>query len=226
MKKLLFLHVLIAFGIALVASAIPVPFFTEGWQEVAAVIMAFVAVGIYFRTCSPQVREGVWGPPQGFFRHLLNFCLGVLSVIIVYPLIVIVGELVGMAVRNFFEVEGFEQVAITQLVKAEENRALLIAMVGTILFLVPILEELLFRGFLQGWLQQRCGKTPAILLTAIFFALFHYSADQGPRNIDIITSLFCMGLCLGILKNRRQSLWPPIGLHIAFNTINVALIVT
>jgi membrane protease YdiL (CAAX protease family) len=93
-----------------------------------------------------------------------------------------------------------------------------------IISVVPILEEVLFRGFLHEWLVRLFGVKAAILLTASTFALFHFSTSQGADNVELIISLFVLGCFLSFLKERQRSLWAPIGLHSVFNAVSVLMI--
>jgi membrane protease YdiL (CAAX protease family) len=95
-----------------------------------------------------------------------------------------------------------------------------------IVTLVPFLEEVLFRGFLQTWLRRVVGVSGAIWLTALTFALFHFSTSQGADNVELISSLFVLGCFLSFLRERQRSLWAPIGLHAAFNAISILMIYT
>src|SRR5699024_8412697 len=74
-----------------------------------------------------------------------------------------------------------------------------------------ILEELLFRGALQG-LMRPCGSAAAIFAPALLFALLHMDLAQG------ITAFVC-GVFLGWLAERTGSILPGMLLHFVNNTI-------
>lgn len=83
------------------------------------------------------------------------------------------------------------------------------------LCVVPaILEELFFRGALQG-LMRPCGSAAAIFAPALLFALLHLDLAQG------ITA-FLGGLFLGWLAERTGSILPCMLLHLINNTIAFA----
>ena len=49
---------------------------------------------------------------------------------------------------------------------------------GTLLFtffLIAVPEELFFRGWLQNLLERRCGRYPALFITAVLFGLSHWN---------------------------------------------------
>jgi hypothetical protein len=87
--------------------------------------------------------------------------------------------------------------------------------------LAPLIEETLFRGFLQSFIRKHLGSTQAIWITATCFSLFHFSLDQGVGNIPIIGSLFCLALFLGFLYEKQRSLLASITLHATFNTFSI-----
>ncbi|MBN2847917.1 MAG: CPBP family intramembrane metalloprotease [Coriobacteriia bacterium] len=78
----------------------------------------------------------------------------------------------------------------------------------------PTVEELVFRGALQEGLAARFGVWPAIVVQAALFAAFH-------RSWWLLVPTFILGVVLGYLAERRDSLWPPIALHALYNAITV-----
>jgi len=84
----------------------------------------------------------------------------------------------------------------------------LIALVAVVL--APVAEELLFRGFLQPAAERWFGTGPAILLSAVFFAVAH-------PQFSVMAPMFILGLTLAWLFARTRSLVAPIVLHAANN---------
>jgi len=87
----------------------------------------------------------------------------------------------------------------------------------TISLIGPILEELLFRGAIQGHMQ-KIYKNPynAILLSALVFGVIHGNPAQVPFA-------FLMGLVLGFLYYRTESLIPCIIVHVLNNSLSTLL---
>jgi len=84
----------------------------------------------------------------------------------------------------------------------------------------PLLEELAFRGFLQGWLleqefftKQRFGLTAANLLTSIVFALAHL-VNQPPLWA---AAVFFPSLVFGYFRDRHQTIITSFMLHAWYN---------
>ena len=91
-----------------------------------------------------------------------------------------------------------------------------------IIIAAPIMEELLFRGFLfQGLNRSRAGATGAILIPSVMWALIH--VQYGIHEIALI---FLFGIMLGILRLRSGSIVPGMVIHAVSNlvsTVEVAL---
>lgn len=77
-----------------------------------------------------------------------------------------------------------------------------------------ISEESLFRGFMQKSAEQSLKPIPALLITAGFFAVFHFN----PINI---VPFFGVGLFLGILAYLTNNLFVPMAAHFSFNAFTV-----
>jgi membrane protease YdiL (CAAX protease family) len=114
-----------------------------------------------------------------------------------------------------------EQIAV-QFLKATFHSPLYFCIASlTVVILAPLLEELLFRGYLQSWLHYRVGHTLSLTITSLLFALFHYAPGQSLTNIPVIASLFVFALFLGRIYAIQGSLFAPIQLHALFNLTSV-----
>lgn len=76
----------------------------------------------------------------------------------------------------------------------------------------PVAEEVFFRGYLQAGLRSRWGARWALVISSLLFALVHLSPATLPP-------LFVMGLLLGYLYERTDSIWPSIILHALNNSM-------
>jgi membrane protease YdiL (CAAX protease family) len=83
-------------------------------------------------------------------------------------------------------------------------------------FVVPLTEELFFRGLVFRWLRQRLDFWPAAFVSAAVFGVAHGSADKA-----VISGL--LGLALAWLFERSRSLAPAILLHQTFNSLALML---
>ncbi|HVA44170.1 MAG TPA: CPBP family glutamic-type intramembrane protease [Acidimicrobiales bacterium] len=84
----------------------------------------------------------------------------------------------------------------------------LLAVVGA-----PLVEELLFRGLIQGAFSRRTGAVPAIFITALIFSFAHIF-NEGPAAPLLI---FPSGLILGYLRYRTGRLAAGMLAHATFN---------
>lgn len=92
----------------------------------------------------------------------------------------------------------------------------------------PILEEVVFRGFLQPAIRAMAGPWAAILISGALFTMLHIprGPDSGGATWLAIPTLAVLAIALGIARERSGRLGVPIVMHIAFNALNVALALT
>jgi len=84
--------------------------------------------------------------------------------------------------------------------------------------LVPIIEELFFRGYCQSRLEEGFGGASAVIITALLFVFTHGQYHQP--SILSVTTMLCMvpmALGIGYVYLRTRSLVPCIVLHAALN---------
>ena len=84
----------------------------------------------------------------------------------------------------------------------------------------PIIEELFFRGLVQGAFMRRIGSTSAIFVTALIFCACH-TLNEGPIAPMI---LFAPALVLGYLRVRTQRLAAGMVAHATFNGLTLCLL--
>ena len=106
------------------------------------------------------------------------------------------------------------QQQVMELVKGLAGADLVVAAVLAVV-VAPFLEELLFRGFLQGVLSARYGARAGLLVTSAVFALLH-----GLAGLPV---LFALALFLGWLQQRSRCLWLPWSVHALNNGVVLAL---
>jgi len=83
---------------------------------------------------------------------------------------------------------------------------------------VPVVEELLFRGYYQRRLAEDWGNGPAILAVACLFTLSHKQYLIGNvYNVTMILSLFCIAVGLGVVFAWSRSLIPSMIAHAIIN---------
>jgi len=91
--------------------------------------------------------------------------------------------------------------------------------------LSPIFEEILFRGFVLNRLNESFSFWKSNLVSAFLFMLAHMpywvskNGFSGPVTKDMV-NVFLLGCLFGWVMKKTNSLWPPIGAHIANNFIS------
>ncbi len=91
--------------------------------------------------------------------------------------------------------------------------ALLLVLGGLI---VPLKEELIFRGLIYPPLRQGYGRGGGILLTAMFFGVLHF---DWIRFLPLVLG----GVVLTWLYEKTKSLWPSVIAHSVWNTLMTVL---
>lgn len=81
----------------------------------------------------------------------------------------------------------------------------------------PLVEELVYRGFIQGGLQSRIGGTWALFITAAWFTVVHLEPVEFP-------GLFAFAIVLGLCYKRTQRIGLSVVTHLAFNAIGLLLV--
>ncbi len=87
---------------------------------------------------------------------------------------------------------------------------------GTVL-IASIAEELLFRGFLQITLEKKGDITRAVILSSLSWALIH-------ANPYWAVQIFVMGIIIGFLAWRTNSVFPGIIVHMINNLLSLIFI--
>lgn len=200
---------------------LPIDSHTQGWLNLLAILSTAVALGIFYRKLEKSCREEIFGSHKSKRQNLLNVLIGVVTWLIAYPWILTLSQVTGMILQFSYHEPHVDQVAVRHIKEILSQPMLLSITIFTVILIIPVLEELLFRGFLQVWLKSLLGTTKAILLTSVVFAIFHFSASQGIENVEILLSLFILSCYLGFVRERQNSLLSSIALHTTFNTISI-----
>ena len=104
------------------------------------------------------------------------------------------------------------QVPVTLFLEALERvdaGAILALVIGAVL-VAPVIEEVLYRGFLHTYLSRRFGFFPAAAVSALVFSLVHITPS-------VYLPVFLLGFLLSAVYERRGSLYDAILFHALFN---------
>lgn len=142
------------------------------------------------------------------------------SYMAIVPFLFIIGiTAIGMINLLLMQVVGeFENPQVASISGGEQmSLAELIAGLLLIAGLVPVVEELFFRGMLYPLVRRHLPVLLAIVINAAIFAGVHLI-------LFLIPSLFVVGLILAFLRAQSGSIWPGVFYHMLQNTLGMVLI--
>ncbi len=205
------------------------PILMINWTQLFTTSLSILLLFVFSRAfIDPSSLSKIWKDRS--YPHArsigYDFRLGLLTWLLAFPLVMVVGELSDWFIHEMLGAENYEQVAVVYLKMTRERPSMLIVALSIILVAAPCIEEYLFRGILQNWLRQHLGPKAAILLASMAFAFFHAAPSQGWGNISLIASLFVFACFLGFVYEKQRSLFASIGLHMAFNVVSALRILS
>ena len=137
------------------------------------------------------------------------------NLLAVYPLILFALWAVltiGRFMKAGFDLEVHQ--SLTFLIENGNIGLKVLAIIFSVV-IVPVFEEMLFRGFLQTSVSSLSGhRWAAILLTSLLFSVLHPATH--------VAALFIFSCGLGYAYERSGSLFRPILMHVFFNGVSVA----
>ncbi len=135
----------------------------------------------------------------------------------VLPVIIIAGFVVDFISRMFGIVP--ERQKIINNILNEDSQGVLAFMIFFGMLAAPVVEEFLFRGFLQPAARDAFGRLKAVLFSGFLFALVHL-------NAHVFLQIFILGLLLAYLFEKTGSLIAPITVHVCHNTATLAFLIS
>jgi membrane protease YdiL (CAAX protease family) len=220
--------VLIAFLIGVVASVIAAqPFVTKQGtiphsSELAATIAAVLAqsAGVIAWLFGVSRRKGV-----GSMRRDFGLELRARDVwwLVGGMLIVGISTLALIPITELANLKETSQEVARVFERANGLGDKLLFTVAVVL-VAPVAEELLFRGILLRSLLRRLEVGPALLISALVFALVHVVGDIGTGYY--VPAYLFLGLVSGFEAVRTRSLSHSIYLHMGFNLVAAIQVLT
>jgi membrane protease YdiL (CAAX protease family) len=147
-----------------------------------------------------SVRD-LWGVPLGLASQFVLVNLVMLPLRLLFP--------------DRFSVEDIERRARELSELATGGWFLLLALL--VVVGAPIVEELVYRGLIQGGLSPRIGVVRAVVFTAVMFTLVHLHPVEFP-------GLFAFALVLGWCRAKTGTLGLAIVTHVAFNAAGLSVV--
>ena len=190
-----------------------------GWLNLLAIFIATFLLGIFFFFKRKKMKALFTS-----YQPLHDIAFGIASWLVAFPVAMLISQIFTFILSG---VLGFSLVDQTAVLNVKENMKypmLFIASMFAVIFIVPVLEEILFRGFLQTALKKSLGVFLSIILSSALFASFHFALSQGMNNFNIVGTLFILSLFLGFIRERQGNLLPSIALHATFNGISILML--
>lgn len=141
-----------------------------------------------------------------------NIKQGIKLYLFTIPFIIIAGYLVNL-IASYYGAEPEIQ-EVVKWVLEEKSPFTLMSLVFFGIIVAPIIEEILFRGFLQSALKNTFGSRYAIMISAFLFSGVH-------MDLFALMQIFILGILLGYLYEKTQTLIAPIVVHILHNSLTL-----
>ncbi len=187
-------------------------------QLIALFISLLFLIG-FSKLQTGDVQALIWGQ-KNLLKPLFK---GMLLSLVLYPVVICFVQIIHQVVSLFIIFTRTDQIAVWQLKNLRSTPTVFWSFVVASFTVVPLIEELLFRGFWQNYFVRLLGVRAGIGAASLLFTAFHYSAMQGMANIELLTALFFLSYLIGSTYIKEKSLFAPIGMHAAFNSLSVLM---
>jgi membrane protease YdiL (CAAX protease family) len=107
-----------------------------------------------------------------------------------------------------------ENIPIEELFKVRQTALLFMAMA---VFVAPLVEETLFRGYLYPLFARTFGMTPGIVITGVLFGMMH-GAQLG-WTWSLVTVLVIVGIIFTAVRARTGSVFASYLMHLGYNSL-------
>ncbi|NGX58460.1 MAG: hypothetical protein K940chlam3_01367 [Chlamydiae bacterium] len=198
-----------------------------GWLSLAMMLSTTLFLLVYSLVLGPGIRKTVWNSgSHGFRGKVKSGIIGVLTWLITYPWVLIIGQLVAIVMVIYYGESPPEtdQSIVKHLKDVFSDKTLFFMTIASVTIGIPISEELLFRGFFQNLLKKVTSVFWSVVISSVFFSFLHFSTGQGLANWHIVLALFVISCFLGYVYERQKNLWAPIALHITVNSVSTAIL--
>jgi membrane protease YdiL (CAAX protease family) len=197
----------------------------QGWQKIFTdhIVMsigAVVTIAAMMFLAHVHFARRLKGFGLNIRTIVKDFFMAIVNLLAVWPLI-----LAAITMTIFFaklssdQEYQMQQHQQLEMITKYPQLPLRIMIVFVAVVIAPVLEEILFRGFVQttirSFLDIRNSAWPAIAASSTFFAIMHAEPGHWP-------TLFVLGVCLGYSYEKSGSLFRPIFIHLFFNAISIA----
>ncbi|MDP8298846.1 MAG: CPBP family intramembrane metalloprotease [Candidatus Tantalella remota] len=96
-----------------------------------------------------------------------------------------------------------------------------IVVILSIILVAPLVEEILFRGFLYPALNYHMGRWPSIIITSVLFTFAHYTQVKNDYVFAVV--IFLLSVVITYAKAKTGSTWLAIIMHFIYNAVSVGM---
>lgn len=188
-------------------------------SQIIGLVMSSLGL-FFFNSLIPEdLKKLVLGGSNGWKKFLKGAFFG----IAIYPVIILLMNFIGTVVEYFHIAQRAPQVAFLLLDSVKDASVFMSLLIFVIVACAPFVEEMVFRGYMQGFFLGIIHPVFAVIVTAAFFASLHYSSSQQGSNVEIMAALVVFSLFSSALRMKEDSLASSIGMHAAFNATSVGM---
>lgn len=220
---LLWLAMPLAAGAAAEFLRIPPDAASQSSREQATVLAAGYGLGLAVAVVLTYLLHAS-APKAGLFPSVGSIVGGMLLLALAWPVVTCTGSLATWVHATWFGAVP-DPVAHPTLKALVEKKGdpWVLTQAGLAVVAAPILEEILYRGMLQSALVAAFGRAwVGVLLTSAIFAAAH-TIGQSTVPWYAAVALFSLSCCIGLAVERTGRLGVAIGMHVAFNAVNVLM---
>jgi membrane protease YdiL (CAAX protease family) len=161
---------------------------------------------------------GIFSKRPGQKRSLFAFIKSTFSNFVMAISLAYLSYFIWNVALNFLKRFGInidleEQIPL-KLLSDITNKFFLTLFLFQIIIIAPIVEELVFRGYVYIVLKSKSNKNVARIVTSIIFSLLHF-------NVAVSVPLFVFSMCLIKAYEDSSDIREPIVMHSLFNTVGV-----
>ncbi len=182
--------------------------FSTSFLDIAA--FCFIAYFVIIK-----YRQGWAALGLSIKNWLRGVFLGITGYVTILPLFLLIVFLITR-VSDYF---GYQPPVhpLVNIFFKEGNPFILGGVIVLAVLVAPVIEEIVFRGFIYSALKKRTGVTLAIIVTSALFALLHMS-------IFSFLPIFFLGIVLAYFYEKTNLLISSITLHVIHNSLLISMI--
>lgn len=147
---------------------------------------------------------------------------GIYVGIMIFPIVTLLEMVTMLYKQRVLFGEYYWQDVLLELYTVRLKNWLFFSYIGCIVVITPYVEELFFRGILQGFFGGLMHPALVVALTALIFASSHCTQCGIGNYFEIFVGAFCFSIFASLLRLKENSVMAPVGMHAMHNALSVA----